>query len=41
MMVDIFWGIKELDTTGGNYWDAEFIGTAMMDPAFDLSPEEA
>ena len=41
MMVDVFWGIKELDTTGYNHWNPEFIGKAVMDTKFDLSPIES
>lgn len=41
MMVDIFWGIRELDTEGSSHWDPEFIGKAVMDDSFDLSTEEA
>jgi hypothetical protein len=41
MMVDVFWGIKELDTTGYNHWNPEFIGKAVMDTQFDLSPIES
>lgn len=33
--------MKDLDKEGGNHWDAEFIGKAIMDEEFDLSSEEA
>lgn len=41
MAIDIFWGVKDLNTEGGSYWDAEFIGKAIMDETFDLSSVEA
>lgn len=36
-MVDIFWGVKDLNKTGGSMWDASFIGTAIMDDKLDAS----
>ena len=41
MTIDLFWGIKDLDTNGGSHWDPEFIGKAIMDDKFDLSPKIA
>ena len=41
MQIDIFWGIKDLNTDGGSHWDAEYIGKAVMDEKFDLSPVAA
>lgn len=40
-MIDLYWGIKDIDSEGGVYWDPTFIGKAIMDPEFDLSPKEA
>lgn len=39
--VSFFWGVKELNKEGGTYWDSSFIGKGVMDPEFDLSPEDA
>lgn len=41
MMVDVFWGIKELDTSEYNHWNPEYIGKAIMDTDFNLSPKES
>lgn len=41
MQIDLFWGVKELNTEGGSHWDAEFIGKAVMDDKFDLTPVAA
>lgn len=41
LMVDIFWGVKDLDREGGSQWDASFIGKAILDDQFDLSGEDA
>jgi len=41
LKIDLFWGIKDLDTNGGSHWDPEFIGKAVMDESFDLSPKIA
>jgi len=41
MTIDLFWGIKDLDTNGGSHWDPEFIGKAIMDDKFDLGPKVA
>jgi len=41
LKIDMFWGIKDLDTNGGSHWDPEFIGKALMDTNFDLSPKLA
>jgi len=41
LKIDMFWGIKDLDTNGGSHWDPEFIGKAVMDKNFDLSPKLA
>lgn len=40
-MVDLFWGVKDLDKEGGSQWDSSFIGKAIMDEKFDLSQEKA
>lgn len=40
-MVDLFWGVKDLDKSGGSQWDATFIGKAVMDDKFDMSQEDA
>lgn len=39
--VYLFWGISDLNKEGGSHWDAEFIGEAIMDDNFDLSPVDA
>lgn len=41
LVVNMFWGVKDLDRSQGNHWDTEYIGEAEMDPDFDLSPEES
>jgi len=41
LKVDIFWGIKDLNTEGGSHWDPEFIGKAIMDEKFDISPVDS
>jgi len=38
MKIDIFWGIKGLNTKDVDYWDPKSIGKAVMDDKFDLSP---
>lgn len=38
LTVDLVWGVKDLDKEGGVYWDSSFVGKAIMDPDFDLSP---
>lgn len=41
LKVDLYWGVKDLNTDGGSYWDSSFTGLANMDSDFDLSSREA
>ena len=38
MLVNIYWGVKNLDTSKQNKWDPEYIGEVIWDSDFDLSP---
>ena len=37
LVVDVYWGVKELDKSTADKWDAEVFGTAIMDRNFELS----
>lgn len=41
LIVNIFWGVKDIDKQGGSQWDSFHIGKAILDEQFDLSSEEA
>lgn len=33
----MYWGVKDLNKEGGNFWDGSFIGKAIMDDNLDVS----
>ena len=37
--VFIYWGAGEIDRTGENIWDSEFIGQMSFDPNFNPASE--
>lgn len=39
--MEIFWGVKNISKEGVGSWDAEVIGTAIMDDNFDISSKKA
>lgn len=40
MLVNIYWGVKDLDNSKATKWDPEYIGEVVWDDLFDLSPIE-
>mmetsp|Transcript_4511 Transcript_4511/g.7685 ORF Transcript_4511/g.7685 Transcript_4511/m.7685 type:complete len:401 (+) Transcript_4511:884-2086(+) len=41
LSVTAYWGVSGIDKSEVSRWDATYIGEAIMDPDFDLSPVEA
>ena len=41
LKIHLFWGVKDINKDDSVYWDSSYVGKGVMDPDFDLSPEEA
>jgi len=41
MAIDIYWGVEDIDKSDTSMWDPVYIGEAIMDENFDLSPPDA
>lgn len=35
--LDLVWGLDDIDRTGDNAWDPEFVGKVIFDDAFSIS----
>jgi len=35
--VDLVWGLDDIDRTGDNAWDPEFVGKIIFDDTFSIS----
>ena len=41
LKINIFWGVKDIDKDKTTKWDPIYVGEAIMDDGFDLSPPQA